>query len=321
VQFQQRGSAGGHQGGEFFLDRFDLLIDGLQLTDQLGGETAAGLAGQVPRPYRGEHRSGLLRGRERLRPAGEQLQQQAVQPVDRLGAGSAQFVEAVSEHAHHDQVIVYLDLDQAGAAQRDHGHRVGVDRVGFAAVARGEDPHLGGQLRRHIDHRLAVVHQAVREVLADSIAALNRPQAAAELPARGEHLRIVDLVRAEPATRQHRGPLVHHLDGGRSLMRVHADITPTCFICLLHPVMSGKEGTATSSWANPFRASPRTVPGETAGQMRATPMTLAGSRNERASHRAPGPSLARHRSWTKSLSSRERRSWFDRLSGRALVDP
>ena len=28
------------------------------------------------------------------------------------------------------------------------------------------------------------------------------------------------------------------------------------------PVISGEEGTATSSWANPFRASPRTVPGE-----------------------------------------------------------
>src|SRR6266487_2611177 len=68
--------------------------------------------------------------------------------------------------------------------------------------------------------------------------------------------------------------------------------------------MSGKEGTATLSWANPFRASPRAVPGETAGHERATPMTTVGSRNKRASRQAPGPSLAGHRSCAKYLSSR-----------------
>lgn len=37
-------------------------------------------------------------------------------------------------------------------------------------------------------------------------------------------------------------------------------ITPTSSSPALQ-VNSGEEGTATSSWANPFRASPRTVPG------------------------------------------------------------
>jgi acyl-CoA dehydrogenase len=45
-------------------------------------------------------------------------------------------------YTHHHQVLIDLHLDQARAAQRDHRHRMGIDRVGFAAVAGGEHPHL-----------------------------------------------------------------------------------------------------------------------------------------------------------------------------------
>jgi hypothetical protein len=67
-----------------------------------------------------------------------------------------------------------------------------------------------------------------------------------------------------------------------------------------------KEGTAASSRTNPFPATPRAAPSEPAGHERATPMTPVGSRNVGASRRAPGPSLAGHRSCTKSLSSSRR---------------
>jgi hypothetical protein len=72
-----------------------------------------------------------------------------------------------------------------------------VDRVGLAAVAGGEYPHLRRQLRRHIQNDLAVVDQAVRDVLADAVAALNRPLPVSE-PAPGhQHFRVTTLIGAE----------------------------------------------------------------------------------------------------------------------------
>jgi hypothetical protein len=48
-------------------------------------------------------------------------------------------------------------------------------RVGLAAVASGGHPHLRGQLRRHAGDDLDVMDQAVRQVPADAVAALHRP--------------------------------------------------------------------------------------------------------------------------------------------------
>ena len=90
--------------------------------------------------------------------------------------------------------------------QRDHRHRVRVDRVGLAAVAGGEDPHLRGQLRRHVDDDLTVVHEPVRDVPADAVAALDRPDPVRVPAARGEHLGVAGLVGAEPPTVEDVGP-------------------------------------------------------------------------------------------------------------------
>ena len=58
VQVHQGGPASGDQPGEFLVQGPGLLIDGLELADQPGGEPAAGLAGQVPRPDRCDQRRG-----------------------------------------------------------------------------------------------------------------------------------------------------------------------------------------------------------------------------------------------------------------------
>ena len=49
-------------------------------------------------------------------PPGNQFQQQPMQPVDGLGAGPAELVAAVDQHAHHDQVV--LDRPPAAAPAR-----------------------------------------------------------------------------------------------------------------------------------------------------------------------------------------------------------
>ena len=115
------------------------------------------------------------------------------------------------------------DLDQARRAQGGQRDGVRAGRVGLAAVASGEHPHLRGQLRRHAGDGLAVMDQAVRQVPADAVAALHRPDPVRERPRRGQHFRIPGLVRAVPARRQHYCPLIDDLDRGRALVRVHPD--------------------------------------------------------------------------------------------------
>jgi hypothetical protein len=113
-----------------------------------------------------------------------------VQPVDHLGAGAAQLITAVREHAHHHQVLLDLHPDQARGPQGDQRDGVRIDRVGLAAVAGGEHPHLRGQLGGHVKDGLAVVDQAVRQVPADAVAALDRPDPVRELTRRGQHLGV-----------------------------------------------------------------------------------------------------------------------------------
>lgn len=95
--------------------------------------------------------------------------------------------------------------------------------VSLATVTGGEDPHLRGQLRRHIDHALPVVDQPVRDVFADAVAALDRPDPLVELPAGFEHLAIPGLVGAVPANGLDLAVFVDDLNRGRALVWVHPD--------------------------------------------------------------------------------------------------
>ena len=172
-------------------------------------------------------------------------------------------------------------------------------------VAGGEHPHLRRQLRRHIQDGLTVVDQAMGDVLTDVVAAFHRPTPVVEPAACCEHRGVTGLVGAVAAHRDHLAAFVDHLDSGGALVRIHPDDRCHGFPLAGTGFDFCKEGTATSSRTDPFPATPRAVPGETAGHERATPMTPVGSRNVGASRRAPGSSLAGHRSWSKSLSSRQ----------------
>jgi hypothetical protein len=106
-----------------------------------------------------------------------------VDPVDNLGAGAAQLVAAVNQQSQGDGGIVDLDPAQSGAAQSGHGHAVRVDRVGLAALPGVEDPHPGGQFRRHVQDGLAVGDQPLGDVPPDAGASLDRPDPVRELAA------------------------------------------------------------------------------------------------------------------------------------------
>ena len=193
----------------------------VELLDEFRGELVAGLGDDVHRSGAvSQQVAGLAAGEELLRPAGDQLEQQLVDAADDLGAGPAQLVAAVDQQPQRDGGVVGHDLPQARAAQPGHGHAVGVDRVGLAALAGVEHPHPRRQLRRHVEHGLAVGDQALGDVPADAGAALHRPDPVRELPAGRQHLLVAVGVGAEAALRQ---DLLAFVDDSRSWPTACAD--------------------------------------------------------------------------------------------------
>jgi hypothetical protein len=144
---------------------------------------------------------------------------------------------------------------------------------------------------RHVQHDLAIMNEAVRNVLADAVTALHRPDAISELPAHGEHLGITSLVSTEPAGHQHLGPLVNDLDRGRALMWSIPMITPTGLL-LGSPADARQGGHRYFEQGKPLLSLSSRDARRDRRPERAMPMKPAGSRNVGASRRAPGPSLA-----------------------------
>jgi hypothetical protein len=135
----------------------------------------------------------------------------------------AELVASVDQHAHHEQVVVDLDPQQARSPQRDHRDRVRIDRIGLAAVPSREHPGLRRQFRRHVDHRLTVMHEPMRDVFADAVTALDRPQPIRVLPAGLEHLGVSGLVGSVSPRGEDLSPLVDDLNGRGTLVWVHSD--------------------------------------------------------------------------------------------------
>ena len=254
MQREQAAAGRGHQFFELGAGGLDALAGPRQLGDQLRGEPAAGLARDVARADRGQQVLGLRGGQELLRPAGKQLQQQPVQAVDRLRAGHAQLITPVGQEPQRHRRIIGGNHPQARAVQPGQRHRMRTGRIGFPPLAGREHPGPGRQLRWHTGHRLAISDQALREVAADPVAALHRPDTVLELAARGQHRPVTVPVSTKPAPEQHLPPVIDTLDRRRALVWIHPD---NHVPHVLHPhakpgpLVTGEEGNATSSWADP----------------------------------------------------------------------
>lgn len=98
-----------------------------------------------------------------------------------------------------------------------------VDGVGLAAVAGGEDSHLRGEFGGNVDDEFPVVDQAVGEVAADAVAALDCPDPIGESFCSGEHLLISGGVGGVSAGGQDTTGGVDGFDGGRAFVWIHSD--------------------------------------------------------------------------------------------------
>jgi hypothetical protein len=182
-----------------------------------------------------------------------------LQPVDGLHPGPCEFFAAVDQHPQRLQLDAIGQHPQVLGADRDHRDRVRVVCVGLAVVPAIEQPGAGGELGGHVDHRLTVGQQPLRQRPAGAVTALDRPNPLR--PGRDvfAHHGVAGLVGVEPASRQDSLAMVDDLDGRRQLMGIDPD---EHLRHAAHSPFSGTDsdceaGIATTSWAVPSGATPR----------------------------------------------------------------
>ncbi len=112
---------------------------------------------------------------------------------------------------------------QSGAAQRDHGHGTGVGGIGFATMTGIEHPGPGRELGGNVENRFAVGDQALREVFAHAVAALDRPHPVGSATAFGEHPPVTVVVGAETPLAEGAFTTVDDLDRGGPFVRIDTD--------------------------------------------------------------------------------------------------
>ncbi|MCD2198232.1 hypothetical protein LQ327_33195 [Actinomycetospora endophytica] len=107
--------------------------------------------------------------------AGDQLGEQGVEPVDRLGAGPHDVVAVLDQGAQRGDRFVDGDTAQTYRGQRGDTDRDRVVAVALAAMPGGEHPHPRGQLRGYIHRVDAVRGQPGGQRRAQPGGALDRP--------------------------------------------------------------------------------------------------------------------------------------------------
>ena len=272
-----------------------------QVLQFLGGHPAAGLPGQVARAHPGQQSLVLADRFLHRRTAGDQIQEQPVQPVEGLGPGAGQLITAVAQHPQHGQLRIGADFAQSLVPQRDHDDRVRVRGVGLAALPGIEHPGPGSQLGRHIQHPFPAGQQPLREGAADAVRTLHRPDPLGPLPGDARAAggscahRCANRPVARKISRLSRASIVTDSLCGSTPM-ITLSTSATSFVLAGH--LPARTGNAISSCSRPFlsHASPR-HPARTHAMKEPRPYCRRAAAR-RASGQAPHPSLRRPgRSW------------------------
>jgi hypothetical protein len=147
-------------------------------------------------------------------PPGDEFEQELVQLRDLSGVLVAQGTAPVDQKPQHGQLLVVDHWAQTRHPGADQRNRVCVGRVGFAALPGSEYPRPGRQLRRDVDDVLALGRQPLRDVPADALATLDRPDPLRPLPPITQHRHEAVDVGAEPSAAEHLFVGRHRLNRG-----------------------------------------------------------------------------------------------------------
>ncbi len=136
---------------------------------------AAGLGNGTRRRELIEDTSGLACGDLLADAARNQLAQHRMQAAGDLVAGPGQVPVPLGPHLQHRGVILGPHLPPGPGAQRRDRDRQGVIRIVLVGVPGLQQPHPGGQLRRHIEHPLPGSDQLLGQQVPQAGRALHRP--------------------------------------------------------------------------------------------------------------------------------------------------
>jgi hypothetical protein len=159
----QGGSGLGDQCGELVGEGFDAGLEGPQAADQVSGELLAGGVGGGVGSHAAQRRGGLTAGQSGLDTAWYEVPQQSMEPVQVSGVLADQIVAMVADQANHAAEVFGLDVAQPLVVLGHQRDRLGISEVGFAALARGEQPNPSRQVRWHIEDVFAVFQQPLRD--------------------------------------------------------------------------------------------------------------------------------------------------------------
>jgi hypothetical protein len=213
----------GHGAGGASPSLAALRVDALQVCDQIACQLQFRLCDRGIRYQTGHHFASLAGAQLFAHSAGNQLAQQRVQPADDLGAQPAQIVIAARPDPHHHRLALGAEHRQVLAAQRGDGDRAGVVLVVLVDLAAVQQPHSGGQFRRHVHHALVGSDQLLGQQIPKPARSLDRP--AARRPASGPLQQHLGLSSRSPHPDPPQLPLtcVNRERGVRSLVRIDTD--------------------------------------------------------------------------------------------------
>jgi hypothetical protein len=135
----------------------------------------------------------------------------------------AQSTASVRQHPQHRELVIGDHRSQPGHAGADQRHGVDVGGIGLASLTSREHSRPGRELRRHVDHVLALGQEPHRDVSADPVASLDRPDPFWPLLHVLNHRCEAVGIGAEATTTEDLLIGGHHLDRHRPLVRVHPD--------------------------------------------------------------------------------------------------
>ena len=220
---QQRGRVLGRPPRRSLLQLLQSRVEPLQLGDVVQGELLAGLPDRVAGSHRRQQRPGPGRAQMPFRAARNELAEHLVQPVHGRDPQRDDLLAAVGQHPQDLGDVIRADRLKVTGAQPGHGHRERVGVVGLAAAATTQRADPGGQLGRHVEHRLALGDQPLRQPGTHPAGTLHRPDPVPVRAGERLHRPVAGPVIDEPLLGQH--PLVgvdHHQRVAR-LVRIDPD--------------------------------------------------------------------------------------------------
>ena len=185
------------------LELLESGVETLELAGVVQRELLAGLPDRVAGPHRRQQRPGLGRAQMPFRAARNQLAEHLVQPVHGRDPQLDDLLTAGGEQPQDLRGVVGSHHLQVPGPQPGDRDRVGVGVVGLAAAATTQRTDPGRQPRRHVEDRLTLGDQPLRQPGTHTAGALDRPHPVAVGAGERLHRPVAGPVVGEPLLGQH----------------------------------------------------------------------------------------------------------------------